>query len=143
MKIIRILFLEDEKLLRTLLEDAITGFGDDYRDYKFEMETVADLKSALIYLKDKSAPNIILLDLRLPTGGTGKISESPEKENGLTILRTIKEAEKFKNTPVIVFTNLNDKETEHECNRLGADGFMVKSKTLPSELLGRVVKLVK
>jgi CheY-like chemotaxis protein len=107
------------------------------------METSVDLKSATAYLEEKPAPHVIILDLRLPTGETEKTEETPEKENGMTILKRVKTNEKFQNTPVIVFTNLSDKETEYECKKLGADGFMVKSKVLPSELLNTVVNLVK
>lgn len=143
MKTIKILFIEDEKLLRTLFEDTISGFAEEYRDYDFEIETTADLKSALNYLEEKPAPHAIILDLRLPTGDVEKIQEVPEKENGAAILKRIKTDAKFQNTPVIVFTNLSDKETEYECKKLGADAFMVKSKVLPSELLNAVIKLVK
>jgi len=141
MKTIKILFVEDEKLLRTLFEDTVTGFGEEYKDYNFEMETAIDLKSSFEYLEEKPAPNIVILDLRLPTGETGKNKEIPEEENGFAILRLIKTDKKFLNTPVIVFTNLDDRETEYICNKIGADGFMIKSKVLPSELLDTIVKL--
>ncbi|MBU2539757.1 response regulator [Patescibacteria group bacterium] len=143
MKTIKILFIEDEKLLKTLLEDTITGFREEYKNFNFDMETAVDLKSAMTYLEEKSAPDIIILDLRLPIGDVEEIKKAPEKENGLTVLKLIKTDIKFRNTPVIIFTNLNDKETEHECNKLGANSFMIKSKVLPSELLNEIVRLVK
>jgi CheY-like chemotaxis protein len=143
MKTIKVLFVEDEKLLRTLFEDTIVGFQEDYKDFDFQIETTADLKSALAYLGEKPAPNVIVLDLRLPTGETEEGGETPEKENGISILEQVKANSKFQNTPVIVFTNLNDKETEYECNKLGADDFMIKAKVLPKNLLDAIIRLVK
>jgi len=143
MKTIHTLFIEDEKLLRTLFEDAIIGYKDDYAGYEFIPEAVPDLKEAMDYLNDKPAPDIIILDLRLPSGTMEEYTETPEKENGFTILKRIKSDDKFKNTPVIVFTNLSDEETEKDSLDLKADAFLIKSKVLPSELLGVIIKLVK
>jgi CheY-like chemotaxis protein len=143
MKTIKVLFVEDEKLLRTLFEDTIIGFQEDYKDFDFQIETTADLKSALAYLEENPAPDTIVLDLRLPTGEMEKGGEIPEKENGISILERVKANSKFQNTPVIVFTNLNDKETEYECNKLGADDFMVKAKVLPKNLLDAIIRLTK
>jgi len=143
MKIIKILFVEDEKLLRTLFENTIVGFKADYKDFDFQMETTADLKSALASLEEKPAPDVIVLDLRLPSGKTEENEEISEKENGMTILRWVKANDKFRNTPVIVFTNLSDKETEDECNKLGADEFMVKAKVLPVNLFDAIIRLTK
>jgi CheY-like chemotaxis protein len=141
MKTIKILFIEDEDLLRALFEDSIVGYGDNYVGYSFESDSSQDLKAAITYLTEKPAPSIIILDLRLPEGATKEVAEVPEKENGFTILKHIKADEKFVNTPVVIFTNLNDTETEKEAKRLGADEFMIKSKTLPSELLKVVVRM--
>jgi CheY-like chemotaxis protein len=143
MKTIKILFVEDEKLLRTLFENTIIGFKADYEDFDFQMETTVDLKSALAYLEGEPAPDVIVLDLRLPSGKTEGNEEVSDKENGMTILRWVKANDKFQKTPVIVFTNLNDKETENECNKLGADEFMIKAKVLPANLLDAIIRLTK
>jgi CheY-like chemotaxis protein len=143
MKKIKILFIEDEKLLRTLFEDSIAGYGDQYPGYSFESDATPDLNSAMNYLKENPAMDIIVLDLRLPVGETGMVEEVPEKENGFTILKYVRSDMKFKDTKVMVFTNLSDPETKGEAETLGADGFMVKSKTLPTELLEKIISLLK
>ncbi len=140
MKTIKILFVEDEMLLRTLFEDAIIGYKEEYTGYDFLPETVPNLRQAMEYLDSEKIPDVIILDLRLPSGDN-HIEETPEKENGFTILKKIKSTESLKSIPVIVFTNLSDEETKKESLNLGADGFLVKSKVLPADLLGEIAKL--
>lgn len=143
MKTIKTLFIEDEKLLSSLFEDAVTAWKDEYPEYDFVSDAALDLKSSLQYLDEQPAPDVIVLDLRLPAGEAHETTEVPEKENGFIILKRIKSDEKFKNTPVIVFTNLSDDETRKESKTLGADRFMTKSKALPADLLKAVVEVSK
>ncbi|MDD4931091.1 MAG: response regulator [Candidatus Colwellbacteria bacterium] len=143
MKTINTLFIEDEKLLRTLFEDAIIGYKDEYAGYDFKPEAVPDMKTAMEYLDTKDAPDVIILDLRLPSGTVESYIETPEKENGFTILKKIRSDAKFRDVPVIVFTNLSDEQTERESRALGADAFLIKSEVLPVDLLGTITKLVK
>ena len=140
MKTIKVLFVEDEMLLRTLFEDAIIGYKEEYAGYDFLPEAVSDLRSAMDYLDSDKTPDVIILDLRLPSGDSGA-TEVPEKENGFAILRKIKSSERLKSIPVIVFTNLSDEATKHESLSLGADGFLVKSKVLPVDLLGEIARV--
>lgn len=142
MKTIKALFVEDESLLRTLFEDSLSVSKDDFPEVDFEMDAVPDFTSAVDYLEANEAPDVVILDLRLPSG-KGMADETPEKEYGFEILKRIKENEKFKATPVIVFTNLADRETEHRSYALGADAFLIKSKVVPHELMDAVLKSIK
>jgi len=143
MKNIKILFVEDEKLLRTLFEDSVAALGDQYAGCSFDMSAVSDLKSAIAYLDEKPAPDVVILDLRLPRGESQETVEAPEQENGFMILKYVKSREKFNCTPVIVFTNLGDQETERKAKELKADKFLIKSEVLPSRLLNTITDLVK
>jgi CheY-like chemotaxis protein len=142
MKIIKTLFIEDESLLRTLFEDSLSVSKEDFPDIDFEMETAADFAEAITKLDTGTMPDVVILDLRLPSG-KGLADETPEKEYGFEILKKIKEDPKFSRVPVVVFTNLADRETEHRAYSLGADAFMIKSKVVPHELLDAVVQTIK
>ncbi|MDD4930829.1 MAG: response regulator [Candidatus Colwellbacteria bacterium] len=142
MKKIKITFVEDEALLRTLFEDSIEAFKDERTDTEFSMNTVPDFSSAMKLLEEGQVPDIVILDLRLPSG-KGEPNETPEKEYGFEILKKIKADPRFDKMPVIVFTNLADHETEHKAYALGADAFMVKSKVVPNELFDAVLKTIK
>jgi len=142
MKIIKTLFIEDESLLRTLFEDSLSVSKEDFPDIDFKMETAADFAEAIVKLDTDALPDVVILDLRLPSG-KGLADETPEKEYGFEILKKIKEDPKFSRVPVVVFTNLADRETEHRAYSLGADAFMIKSKVVPHELLDAVVQTIK
>jgi len=94
------------------------------------------------YLEKMPAPDLIVLDLRLPVGKADMVQELPEPERGFNLLRKIKSEQKFKNCPVLVFTNLGDRETEQKAKQLGADKFMIKAKVLPKQLLDAIVELL-
>jgi CheY-like chemotaxis protein len=75
--------------------------------------------------------DIVLLDILLQG-----------KENGMSILKTIKENEKTKHIPVVMFTNYTKKEVQDEAKKLGALDFIVKSETTPKMVAQRIKELV-
>lgn len=140
---IKTLFVEDEALLRTLFEDSLSIEKEDYPGYSFKLETVSDYGAAVKRIKDGEIPDILILDLRLPRGESESGEEIPEKEYGFEILRLVKADQKFAKMPVIIFTNLADRETEIKSYELGADRFLIKSKTVPHELFAAVMEVVR
>ncbi len=141
-KKIRALFIEDEALLRTLFEDSKMIEEEDYPGFDFELETIPDYGAAVKRITEDNIPDVLILDLRLPRGSSDEEGEIPEKEYGFEILRLVKTNPKFASMPVIVFTNLADRETERRAYELGADKFLVKSKTIPHELFTVVMKAI-
>lgn len=139
MKHINILLIEDELLLRSLFKDTL-ALPSEYKDVDFRIDTAADFKEALVKLENGPVPDVIILDLRLPSGDPNA-KQTPEKEYGFEILKRIVSDKKFTFTPVIVFTNLADRESEQMAYRLGAGEFIVKSRSLPTELFDRIVKV--
>lgn len=87
----------------------VVGDGALALDYIFgrKTKTNAGRKAAAI-------PQIILLDLHLP------------KVNGLEVLERIKADKRTRHIPVIILTVSNDSAIIAECERLGADNFIVK-----------------
>ena len=75
--------------------------------------------------------DIVLLDILLKGN-----------ENGMKILKTIKENPKTKDIPVVMFTNYTKKEVQDEAKKLGALDFIVKSETTPKMVAERVKELV-
>lgn len=114
----KILFIEDDfshiAIYKTKLE--LEGFSFD--SAKTSQET-----------KDKisiNPPDLILLDLLLIG------------ENGINILARLKEDEKTKNIPVIVFTNYPKLEYKDEAMRLGAIDFVVKADVTPEQMAEKI-----
>jgi len=75
--------------------------------------------------------DIVLLDILLKGN-----------ENGMKILKSIKENEKTKNIPVVMFTNYTKKEVQDEAKKLGALDFIVKSDVTPKQVADKVKEIV-
>lgn len=80
---------------------------------------------------EKETPDLILLDIIMPY------------VDGLQVLKKIKEDERLKNIPVILLTNLSQKENINEGLGLGADDYLIKSHFTPSEVLEKIKKYIK
>lgn len=80
---------------------------------------------ALKKLKDIK-PDLILLDIIMPY------------MDGLEVLKKIKENEETKNIPVILLTNLSQKEEVDKGMELGAMDYLIKSHFTPSEVLEKI-----
>ena len=84
------------------------------------LHTARDGQEALDYLlrrgedRDAPAPDLVLLDLRLPTVG------------GLDVLRRMRTDQGLSAIPVVVLTGSKDDKDFRECMALGAEGYLVK-----------------
>jgi len=76
-------------------------------------------------------PNLVLLDLLLP------------KMNGFDYLRNAKGNPEIKDIPVVVLSNLGDKENIEKAKSLGALDYYIKSNTDLATLAEKVNKILK
>ena len=116
-----ILIIEDEKTLARALELKLTRSG-------FEVKTVFNGEDGLASL-EKEEFSLILLDLIMP------------KMDGFTVLAILKEM-KIK-SPVVVLSNLSQKEDEKYAKDFGAKDFFIKSNTPIETIVARVEELLK
>jgi DNA-binding response OmpR family regulator len=120
MKKNKILFVEDEKVLRDTL-------GESLEANKFEVQTATNGEEAL-ELINKNKYDLVLLDIILP------------KKNGLEVLQEMKDLNK--NTPVILLTNLSGPNNVQKALDLGARNYLVKSEYRLDEIVDRVRELI-
>ena len=114
----KILIVEDDKFLReTLAKKFVT--------VALEVQVAVDGKNALDILKSIT-PDLVVLDLLLPD------------IDGFGVLTEMKKDPKFKDTPVIVLSNLDKPDDMQKAKGLGAKDFMVKSNFTLNEIVGRV-----
>lgn len=86
-----------------------------------------DGKEALKKLEDPQCnPDLILLDILMPY------------VDGMEVLKKIKEQDRLKNIPVILLTNLSQKEEVTQGLGLGASDYLIKSHFTPSEVLEKI-----
>ncbi|MFA6393924.1 MAG: response regulator [Patescibacteria group bacterium] len=114
----KILIAEDDSFLLSMYAN------------KFEMENFTvfmaeDGKKALrIALKE--LPDLILLDLMLPA------------MDGFEVLKELKSDERAKNIPVILLTNLSQRDEIERGIGLGAMDYLIKAHFMPSEVVEKV-----
>jgi len=81
--------------------------------------------------EEKTKPDLMLLDIVMPY------------MDGLEVLRKIKNNDKLKDIPVILLTNLSQKEKVDEGLFLGANDYLIKSHFTPSEVLEKINSYIK
>ncbi len=113
-----ILIIEDDKFLRELLVRKFVADG-------FDVKNAINAELAITILAERK-PDVILCDLILPG------------LSGFEILRKIKEDEKTSDIPVIILSNLGQKEDFDKAMALGAKDFMVKSNFTLDEIVAKV-----
>jgi len=119
---IRVLIVEDDQFLRELIAQKLLGEG-------YDAESVIDAKGAYKALHKKT-PNIILLDIILPG------------ESGFTILEKLKADEQFATIPVVVLSNLGQREDMEKAKKLGAKDFLIKANFTPEEIVQHIKKFI-
>ena len=75
---------------------------------------------------EKEKPDLILLDIIMP------------RMDGLEVLKKLKSRSDFKNIPVILLTNLSQKEEINFGLGLGANDYLIKSHFTPTEVLEKI-----
>ncbi|MBT4941683.1 MAG: response regulator [Candidatus Magasanikbacteria bacterium] len=118
-----------EKSIHILLIEDDTFLANIYKT-KFEMEGfVVDVaENGELGLKEvqKRQPDLVLLDILLP------------KMDGFTVLQHMKEDAELKNIPVILLTNLGQKDDVEKGLKLGAADYLIKAHFKPSETVDKV-----
>jgi DNA-binding response OmpR family regulator len=118
----KILVAEDDKFLSTAYRVKLTKAG-------FDVRVVGDGQEALNSLQT-FIPDFILLDLVMPV------------KDGFATLEAIKADEKLKTIPVIVASNLGQKEDCDRALKLGAKDFVVKSDLSLDALIQKIHNIV-
>lgn len=95
----------------------------------FDVKLATDGKSGLKLIEDER-PNLVLLDLVLP------------KLSGYEILKAVRANRTLKDLPVILLTNLGQREDIEKGMALGATDYLIKAHFLPSEVVMKIKRLL-
>lgn len=114
----RVLVVEDDQFLRGLMSQKLTKEG-------FEVIEAVDGEEGLKMVTEKQ-PHIVLLDLILPGMG------------GFEVLQKIRQDENIGGIPVLILSNLGQKDDLDKANELGATDYLVKAHNTPGEILDKV-----
>lgn len=75
----------------------------------------------------KAKPDLILLDLKM------------DDLDGFEVLKRLKADPALRAIPVLLLTNMSEKDNAEKGLALGAEAYILKSKTLPQDIVNRVV----
>lgn len=114
----KILIIEDDKFLRDLIQQKLNKEG-------FVSLAAVDGEEGL-KTAQAEVPHLILLDLILPG------------IDGFEVLKKLKADSKTTAIPVIVLSNLGQKDDMERTLKDGAEDFMVKAHFTPSEIIAKV-----
>ena len=118
----RILLVEDDPFLIDIYTTKIKEFG-------FMIDIVQDGDDALRKIKEEP-PDLVLLDIVLPT------------VNGWEILKEIRRSNHLKNLKVIILSNLGEKREVERGLKSGADKYLIKAQYTPSEVVEEIKNLL-
>jgi len=125
--------MKEKKVHVLLIED--DNFLIDIYKTKFEMEgfkvNVSDNGELGLSDAKKKKPDVILLDILLP------------KMDGFAVLKKLKSDKVTKSIPVILLTNLGQKDDVEKGLELGAADYLIKAHFRPSETVDRVKNILK
>jgi DNA-binding response OmpR family regulator len=119
----KILVVEDDRFLRELVKRKLIGEN-------FEVGEAVDGEEALRKAKEEK-PDLILLDLILPS------------IDGFEVLARIKEDPSLASIPVIILSNLGQREEIEKGLKLGAIDYLVKAHFTPGEIIEKVKNILK
>lgn len=114
----KVLIVEDDTYLANAYRVKLTKAG-------FEVKNAFDGQEAIDILQTYT-PDIILLDIVMP------------KKDGFTTLEEIKANEKWKNIPVILASNLGQREDKEKGISLGAVEFFTKTDFTLNNLIEKI-----
>ena len=118
----KILWVEDDLFLSDIITKKLTKYNPTLFQAKNSDEVFAILKT--------EQPDVIVLDILLPG------------LNGFDILKQVKSNNKTKMIPVVLLSNLNQKNDIERGAALGASKFLVKALLTPNDIMEEVGKVL-
>jgi len=118
----QILIIEDDSFLLQMYATKLTKAG-------FEVKSTLDGTQGLKKAREQQ-PDLILLDLVMPS------------KDGFKVLEELKIDSATQNIPVIVLSNLSEREDVQQCLQLGAVDYLIKAHFVPAEVISKINKII-
>ena len=118
-----ILVIEDDKFLRELIVQKLIREG-------YETSEAVDGEEGMKKIKEEK-PDLILLDLILPG------------IDGFEVLTRMRKEDDLSSIPVIILSNLGQKEDVERGMKLGAVDYLIKAHFTPGEIIEKIKKAFK
>ncbi len=119
----KILIIEDDKFLRELIVKKLIKEG-------YNISEAVDGEEGIKKVKEEH-PDLVLLDLILPG------------IDGFEVLSKMKEDADLVSIPVIILSNLGQKEDVEKGLKLGAVDYLIKAHFTPGEIIDKIKAILK
>jgi DNA-binding response OmpR family regulator len=119
----KIFIIDDDKFLLDMHTFKFNEKG-------FEVDNALGSASALAKLRNGISPDIILLDIVMPG------------MDGFELLTTIKTENLAPGAKVLMFSSLGQEADIEKSRMMGANGYVIKALTTPSEVVERVMTIL-
>ncbi len=119
----KILIIEDDKFLRELIGQKLLKEG-------YDIIEAVDGEKGIKSVKDEK-PDLVLLDLILPG------------MDGFEVLIKIKEDSEIAQIPVIILSNLGQKDDIEKGLKMGAVDYLIKAHFTPGEIIDKIKVVLK
>jgi len=118
----KILIIEDDPFLSEM-------YAAKFIENNFETEVASDGKLGLVKIEE-FRPDLVLLDIVLP------------KMDGFEVLKKIKEKEELREIPIVLLTNLGQKNEVEKGLALGAQEYIIKAHFTPTAVVTKVKEIL-
>jgi CheY-like chemotaxis protein len=122
----------EKKLIMIAEDDAFIGdiYEMKLKNAGYDVILAANGREAIEKLENGLKPDILLLDIVMPY------------MDGFDVLEAMKNREEWSEIPVVLLTNLSQKEDIDKGISLGAKDYLIKSHFTPTEVLSKVEKYI-
>jgi two-component system, OmpR family, response regulator MtrA len=117
-----ILLVDDDKFLLDM-------YAQKFTKSNWAVEVVCGSEAALKRLREGTAPDVILLDIIMPT------------IDGIEMLGIMRKEKLASTSTVIMLTNQSQSSDIDKAKDLKVDGYIIKATSIPSEVLEKVEEI--
>ena len=117
-----VLLVDDDRFLLDM-------YRKKFQENGAEVDVAVGSHEALGKLREGKSPDILLLDVIMPT------------MDGVELLEAIRKDKLAQSSTIIMLTNESDKNKIEEAKKLGIKGYIVKATSIPSEVVEEALKI--
>jgi DNA-binding response OmpR family regulator len=118
----KILFIEDDPLINKIYSTRLKTDGH-------EVFTAENGEEGLKIAMDNN-PDIVILDVMMP------------RVDGFEVLEKLREDERFKLKPIIMYSNLNNEEEIKRAKQMGVTEFVIKANLSPTQMVEKIKQYI-
>jgi DNA-binding response OmpR family regulator len=119
----KILIIEDDEMLRGIMTQRLAG-------EHYNVVQAVDGSAGLQAIKDEK-PDLVLLDLMLPI------------MDGFNVLEAAKKDDAISSIPIVILSNLSQKEDIERAMKLGAHDYWIKIEFASDEIMEKIREIIK